>query len=153
MSRRTATRISPPPLLLAPLLMALGGCTLIDQRTFAPEPDMPAPSLIAGAAMPETRVPLVTIRYETASPAYEGPLNAAVKAAESQRPNLEYDVVAVIPRVRTPDGQAAQISAGQTDAAEVMRAIVSTGIQDNRVRLFARIDPNADTREVRIYVR
>ncbi|GAN76013.1 hypothetical protein [Acidisphaera rubrifaciens] len=153
MPRRTATRICPPLLLLVPLLMVFGGCTLIDQRTFAPEPDMPAPTLIAGAALPENRVPLVTIRYETASPAYQGPLNAAVKAAESQRPNLEYDVVAIIPRVRTPDAQAAQINAGQTDAAEIMRAIVMTGIQDNRVRLFARIDPKAETREVRVYVR
>ena len=141
-------RLAPPA---AALLLA--GCTLIDQRTFAPEPDLPPATQVTNAALPERRDALVTIRFETASPAYADALNEAIKAAEDRQPNLEYDVVAVVPQLSDPQAQAAQLASAQENAADVMRTIMDRGIPDTRIRLFARIAPLAGVREVRVYVR
>jgi ABC-type glycerol-3-phosphate transport system substrate-binding protein len=140
----------------AALLLAAGalpGCTLIDQHTFAPEPDLPAATQVTNAALPEQRDALVTIRYDTASPAYADALNQAIGAAEARTPNLEYDVVAEVPQLKDPQAQTSQLAAGQEDAADVMRTIMDRGIPDTRIRLFARIDPLLGVREVRVYVR
>jgi ABC-type glycerol-3-phosphate transport system substrate-binding protein len=135
------------------LLGALPGCSLVDQHTFAPEPDLPAATQVSGAALPEQRNALVTIRYDTASPAYADALNQAIGAAEARTPNLEYDVVAEVPQLPDPQAQVSQVAAGQEDAADVMRTIMDRGIPDTRIRLFARIDPLLGVREVRVYVR
>jgi ABC-type glycerol-3-phosphate transport system substrate-binding protein len=139
--------------LALPAALLLAGCTLVDQRTFAPEPDLPAPTQVAGAALPERRDALVTIRFDTASPAYADALNEAIGAAEARQPNLEYDVVAEVPQLQDPQAQTAQLAAGQENAADVMRTIMDRGIPDSRVRLFARVDPKLGVREVRVYVR
>ncbi len=139
--------------LALPAALLLAGCSLIDQRTFAPEPDLPAPTQITGAALPEGRDALVTIRFDTASPAYADALNEAIGAAEARQSNLEYDVVAEVPQLKDPQTQTAQLAAGQENAAEVMRTIMERGIPDSRIRLFARVDPKLGVREVRVYVR
>src|SRR5690349_2072478 len=82
------------------LLLAVpvfAGCTLIDQRTFAPAPEAKAqPTPQPPAVAIDPRTPLVTIDYTVPSPNYAELLHYAVRAAESRDAQVQYDVIAVM---------------------------------------------------------
>ena len=140
-----ATRILPR--ILGCLLLA--GCTLIDQNTFAPAPEARAQTAPAAASAPvvlDGRTPLMTIDYSGAPPQYEEMLRYAVHAAERRDRDVQYDLVAVLPK---PD----QAGAGQTEAVGVMRTMMQAGVPAGRIHLALRADPSLDARQVRIYVR
>lgn len=139
--------------LLIAAALSLAGCHLLDRSDFAPAAKTPPPTQLTNAALPDNRQPLVTIRYETPNPAYEGALAQAVRAAEARTANLEYDVVAVIPQNNDPVAQLDAVTQGRDDAATVMRSIMGQNVPDTRIRLAARIDPDASALEVRVYVR
>ena len=138
---------------LAAALLPLTGCHLLDRSDFAPRAKTPPTTELTSAALPNTRKPLVTIRYEAPNPPYEGALAQAVQAAESRAPNLIYDVVAVIPQNNDPIAQMDAVTRGREEAANVMRAVMGQNVPDTRIRLAARIDQDATALEVRVYVR
>jgi hypothetical protein len=135
---------------LVPVVIALlsfTGCALIDQRTFAPSPEakaQPAPPL--PAVVIDQRTPLVTIDYTVPSPEYAELLHAAVRAAESRYPDVQYDVVAVL-------NDMAESSLGQERATGVMRAIMRDRVPANRIHLGLRTDSALAASQVRVYVR
>ena len=135
---------------LVPVVVALlcfGGCTLIDQRTFAPAPEAKAqPAPAQPPVVVDGRTPLVTIDYTVASPAYEELLHDAVRAAESRDADVQYDVVSVL---KTTD----EAGVGQQRATGVMRAIMRDRVPVSRIHLGLRTDPNLATSQVRVYVR
>ena len=104
---------------------------------------MPAPPPIPD---PETRAALVTIDYATAAPDYRAALAAAIKAAESRRPNLLYDVVAVT-------GAAAEAADARIRAADAMTVIEAEGVAPARIQLGQRIEPGRKVPQVRVYLR
>jgi hypothetical protein len=126
------------------LALALTGCKLLDQTTFAPSPE----AKTAAAAVPqvETRSPLVVIRAGTPPLNYQDPLRFAVRAAEARDPTVEYDVIAMLP---APN----DVAQSQRNAADVMRAIVATGVPPRRVHLGLRIQQALAVSQVRVYVR
>lgn len=134
----------------APLAcIAFSGCALIDQTTFAPEPDPPAPAPKVAAApgpttIADTRLPLMTIRYDVPSPNYATVLPIAVRTAQERRPGIGFDVVAIV-------GSVADAAQGQVDASEIARSIGRQAARGTPVLLGLRIDPAAKVREVRIY--
>jgi hypothetical protein len=123
--------------------LALGGCSLVDQTTFAPSPEAKAASPAQPGAEPRT--PLLTIGYDTPNPNYEEMLRYAVQTAETRAPGVQYDVFAMLPA----GGDTAQ---AQDSAVEVMRAILALGVPDSRVRLGLRTEPAGAARQVRVYV-
>ncbi|WP_428486080.1 hypothetical protein [Rhodopila sp.] len=135
---------------LLPVLLALfsfTGCTLIDQRTFAPSPEAKAqtpPPLPAVAIDPRT--PLVTIDYTAPSPDYAELLHYAVRAAEARDVDVQYDVISVL---KDP----AEASDGQEHAIGVMRAIMRDRVPASRIHLGLRTDPVLAASQVRVYVR
>jgi hypothetical protein len=143
----------PPPLLGVLLALTLGGCTLIDQTTFAPDPEPPGPQQISAAATPDRRVPLLTIRYDVPNPSYEELLRYAVQAARARDAAIDFDVVSVVPGPGGGAGVAQAGQAGRADAADVMRTMMRLGVPDTSIRLGARSDAAATVREVRVYVR
>src|SRR5689334_15330067 len=84
--------------LLVVAAVALGGCQLVDQKTFAPSPEAGPPGAPVAATRPrgDTRVPLVVIDYATPDPSYRDLLRLAVRAAEARSRVVQYDVVAVM---------------------------------------------------------
>ena len=124
--------------------LALVGCKLVDQTTFAPSPEAKA---AAAPAVPKSdpRVALLTIGYDTPNPNYHDVLRYAVREAETRAPGVRYDVIAMLPA----GGDAAQ---AQSSAAEVMRAIMAQGVAESRIQLGLRTEPAGLTREVRVYV-
>ena len=80
------------PVVLA--LLSFTGCTLIDQRTFAPSPEAKAePAPPPAPVALDKRTPLVTIDYTVPSPNYAELLHYAVQAAEARDADVQYDVV------------------------------------------------------------
>jgi hypothetical protein len=128
-------------------LLSFTGCTLIDQRTFAPSPEAKAqPTPPPAPASIDPRTPLVTIDYTVPSPDYAELLHYAVRAAENRYGGVQYDVVSVV----TDTSEAA---AGQEHATGVMRAIMRDRVPASRIHLGLRTDPVLAASQVRVYVR
>jgi hypothetical protein len=135
---------------LLPLVVALlcfSGCSLIDQRTFAPAPEAKAqPAPAQASVMLDARTPLVTIDYTVPSPDYGELLHAAVRAAESRNADVQYDVVSMVQ-------DASDVRLGQERATGVMRAIMRDRVSPSRIHLGLRTDPTLASGQVRVYVR
>ena len=94
----------------------------------------------------DARDPLVTIDFAVADPRYGDPLRYAVRAAETRRAGVRYDVIAVVPN-------ATDAAAGQTHGQDVMRTIMLERVPSSRVNLGLRIDPSVSSVRVLVYVR
>jgi len=144
--------LAPRPI-LAMLLVTVGltgtlaGCKLIDQTTFAPdpEPDQVAAPPVAPGPRPAGMAPIMTIRFETTSPDYQDALTQAVQTVEQRRPGAMFEVVAT--------SSATEAAQATTDATSVMKAMREMGVPITRMTLGARVDPTLSVREVRIYLR
>jgi hypothetical protein len=128
----------------------LVGCTLIDQRTFNPTAGFPAK--MPTTPGPPPIVPFLTIDLSTAHPDYAATLNQAVAEAVGRKPNVEFDVVSVVPGTGTPAQQVAAATGITGDAREIARAINADGVDDDRIHLSARADSAVTTRQVQIFV-
>jgi hypothetical protein len=128
-------------------LLCFGGCTLIDQRTFAPAPAAKAqPAPAQPPVVLDGRTPLVTIDYTVPSPDYGELLHDAVRAAESRDADVQYDVVSML---KDTD----EVGVGQERATGVMRAIMRDRVPSSRIHLGLRTDPTLASSQVRVYVR
>jgi hypothetical protein len=137
------TRLLP----VALALLSFTGCTLIDQKTFAPSPEakaQPAPPPAPVAI--DARTPLVTIDYTVPSPDYAELLHYAVRAAENRDANVQYDVISVLK-------DTSEATAGQARVTGVMRAIMRDRVPAARIHLGLRTDPSLAASQVRVYVR
>jgi hypothetical protein len=132
------------PVVLA--LLSFTGCTLIDQRTFAPSPEAKAQPVSQPPVVLDSRTPLVTIDYTIPSPDYGELLHDAVRAAESRDADVQYDVVSVTKDTSDP-------GAGQQRAIGVMRAIMRDRVPSTRIHLGVRTDPALPASQIRVYVR
>ena len=128
-------------------LLSFTGCTLIDQRTFAPSPEAEAqPAPPPAPVVLDSRAPLVTIDYTAASPNYAELLSYAVRAAEMRDADVQYDVVSVMKDTN-------ELPAGQQRALGVMRQIMRDQVPSSRIHLALRTDPALAADQVRVYVR
>jgi hypothetical protein len=135
---------------LLPLCLALlifTGCTLIDQKTFAPAPEAKAqPTAPPPPASIDPRSPLVTIDYTAPNPGYGELLHDAIHAAQARDVDVQFDVVAVCKDI-------AEAGQSQDMALGVMRAIMRDRIPADRIHLGLRTDPSLTAPRVLIYVR
>lgn len=132
------------------LALVLGGCTLVDQRTFNPQAG--AHPKIAAPAGPAPAVALVTIDFGKPNPDYLAALHQAVGDAVGIKPDVEFDVVTVVPGSGTTEQQVAAATSITGDAREVARAINRDGVDDDRIHLEARSDPGVTSRQVQVFV-
>ena len=126
--------------------LAVGGCTLIDQTTFAPSPEAEADAPVPAPPKVDPRTTLLTIGYDTPDPNYRELLRYAVRAAESRAPGVEYDVIAVSPA-------GSNLALAQSNAVEVMRTILAQGVPAARIHLGLRTEPAKSPRQVLVYLR
>ncbi len=139
-------------------LLALGGCTLIDQTTFAPAPGprpVVAPAAARAAKPPplDPRTPLLTIGAATSPDDYRPLLRFAVGAARRRDRDVRFDVMAVAPEAAAGSAGAPALRASLATATAVMREIAAAGVPADRIRLHAGLAPDAARGEVRVYVR
>ncbi len=133
------------------LLLLLAGCTpslsppyltLIDQRTFNPAV---APDPANVRALPA--LPLAVIRFDAPGIDFRPDLARAVEAAQSRKPDADFNVVTPVARGKVPDAQA------QDDATTILRAIAEQGVQPEKIHIGVTEDSGTPAREVRVYVR
>ena len=138
-------------LLLA--VTALVGCRLVDQTTFGAKRQKPPPDYLTQALQPGPALPLVTIVFNGGEAAYQDQLHLAVQMAEARKPDVQYDLVTVVPAKGTPAEQVATAKAGESDAVDVATEMNGLGVDPPRIHMAARTDPNVSARQLRIYVR
>jgi len=134
---------------LAALL--LGGCTLIDQRTFSPTPPAPTATEIARAKAPV--LPLVSIRMDQPGQNNRAVLADAVQAAQARKLDVTFDVFAMVPSQAPPAEQDRRAAEATNDARAIATELEAVGVMRDRLRLGLRGDPGTPPREVCIYVR
>jgi hypothetical protein len=135
---------------LVSVLVVAGGCTLIDQRTFNPHAgEKPKIAQPVGDA---PALPLVTVDYGTPNPQYAGALHQAVTDAVSRKPDVQFDVVTVVPAIGTTEQQVAAATGITSNAREVARAISADGVDDDRIHLEARAIAGVTSRQVQVFV-
>ena len=103
--------------------------------------------MVAAAVVPSGPPPLLVIR--PGDPA-DAAVRAAVTAARQRKPDVLFDVVAMVPGGPAGDEQA---TAASTEAGAVARIVSAQGVPSRQVRLLARPEAGLTDREVRIYVR
>jgi hypothetical protein len=97
--------------------------------------------------------PLVVIRFDRPNVQYEQPLYSAVSRALERRPDAFFDVVAVSPQASSTGRAALDTNAARRNAQGVLRALTDMGLPTSRVALSATTAADAETNEVRIFVR
>lgn len=137
------------PVLLAGLL-ALGGCKLIDQRTFERTP--PAPSAAAVNAPPLPPLPTLTIQPDRLGSDWRARLDSAVRMAMAHNPHSHFDVLTPIPTSASRKIQDGFERAGAIDAQTVATALQEDRVDASQITIGYQGDAGKPTREVRLYV-
>jgi len=138
-------------LALAAVVILLAGCTLVDQRTFQSAAPAPGATEVARARAP--LLPLVSIRMDQADQDYRPLLAEAVQAAQQRKPDVTFDVLALVPVLAEPAERDRRVAEGARDAQAVAGAMGAAGVASTQLRLGLRGDAGNPAREVRIYVR
>jgi hypothetical protein len=158
------------------LVLLLGGCTLVDQRTFQPRAAQPGPAELAALRPPET--PLLTVRLgatrigEPAGPSFGqaldrainlsenragidlgSPAAEAVRTGQARNPDAVFDVLALVPTRAAPAEQDRRVAQAGADALTVASSLAAAGVPPARLRLGLHGDPGDPPREVRVYAR
>jgi hypothetical protein len=102
-----------------------------------------------GAAMDRA----INIGEDQGSVDFGPPVAEAVRAAQARKPDVVFDIFAVIPTEATPGEQDRRVAQGSADAARVASAFIAAGVPSARLRLGLRGDPGQPPREVLVFVR
>jgi hypothetical protein len=130
------------------LLLLLGGCTLIDQRTFNPRAGLGPPV----PPVPGPPPPLISVDFGKPNPVYEAPLRHAVEEALARKATVAFDVTIVVPATGTIAEQADAAASIRADARDVAGIIADEGVDTDRIHLLARAESGIVGRQVQVYV-
>ncbi len=134
------------------LLLLLSGCipatsypyaTLIDQRTFRAASVAPATTDVK----PLPALPLAVVRFDQPDDIIAQQLATAIEAAQSRKPDVEFNVMAPVARGTAPSQRATD------DATEVARMLAQQSVDPDHIHVGIVEDAGTPAREVRIYVR
>ena len=140
-----------PLLALLAALLALGGCKMIDQRTFQRTPAAPSPAALSRSLL----APLPIARLQPASPesGWRAQLDAAVREALARNPDTHFDVMTPIPTAASRTIQDGYERAGTLDAQTVAAALQQDGVDAAHITIGFQGDGGKPAREVRLYTR
>ncbi len=114
-----------------------------------PVTDIPGATLGVGGGTS----PLVVIQFDRPDVAYEQPLYAAISEALAQRPNANFDLVAVTPARGSPSEMATASGRSKKNAERVLRALIAMGLPAERLNLGSQTSNTASDSEVHVFVR
>ncbi len=98
------------------------------------------------------RRPLVVIRFDRASVAYEQALYNAVSRSLERRPNATFELVAVAPASGGAARVALNSNKARRNAENVMRSLQRMGLPPQRIAVSARTSQAAQSNEVHLYL-
>ncbi len=137
--------VRPALILLAACL--LGGCTLVDQRTFEIHRSAPAEAALSA---PAARHPLAISDGASGWPAR---LAATARDAATRDPALRFDLVAPVSLVGSETTRAAFRARQLRRLQQAATALAAAGIDPGRIRLGLRGDPGGSAPVVELYAR
>lgn len=137
--------------------LVLGGCELIDQRTFdsaVGRPPVPHVEPVRqGPAVPASP-PLALVRFQAAPETWQPGLTDIVRLALSRKPLALFRVQTLVPETGTPDAQTRLLAdAGGSGGRQVAETIIAAGASSSQVEMSAMTDASVTTPEVRVYVK
>jgi hypothetical protein len=103
------------------------------------------------SSVPGRGRPLVVIRFDRQNVDYQQTLYSVVNRALEREPNAAFDLVAVTPSKSA--GQPSAATQARRNAEGVLRSLTSMGLPASRLNLSATSSPDAQSNEVRVYVR
>ena len=98
----------------------------------------------------DSRRPLMTIRFDRKDLGYEPALYQTAKKALERKPDVEFEIVAVIP---VKNGAPLAINEARKNADGVRMALVNMGFPDERLLVTEMENNNIEIAEVRLFVR
>ena len=131
------------------LVPVLGGCRMIDQRTFERTPQAPAAATLNRPVLPP--LPLLVLRMTDPQADWRTPLDDAVSAAVFRKPDVRFEVLTPVPVNAKKAVQDGFLRNGAADAQMVAYALQSDRISADHITLGVQGDPGTPTREVRLY--
>ena len=137
--------------LAALFLIALAGCTLVDQRTFQRDGAAPGAEEVARAAAAARQV--ASVRIGDPAEAWRRGVADAVQAAEQRAPGGVFEVMALVPLQGAPAEQDRRVAEASRDARAVAEVLGAAGIPAERVRLGLQGDGGNPARDVRVFQR
>jgi hypothetical protein len=143
MSRQT------PVWLAAAGVLVLGGCKVIDQRTFERTSQGPQPAVLNRPALPP--LPLLTMRMTDSTVDWRPAIDDAVRAAIARKPDAHFDVLTPVPTNATKAVQDKFLRDGAVDAQMVAYQLQSDRISADHITIGVQGDPGSPAREVRLY--
>jgi hypothetical protein len=132
-------------------VVLLGGCRLVDQRTFESAPTAPEAAAMTHTNLPP--LPLIVVTPAIPDSDWRGPLAQAVEAARARKPDVTFEVVTPIPTSANRSVQDDFMRHGQDDQQVVDRELQADGVPPERITPRFQGDPGAPPREVRLYAR
>ena len=147
-------RHAPTLLALGCLAFAVGGCKLVDQRTFDRTADRP-PVPVAPPAPHVAGGPDALVSFPVSAPIDEwaGVLRTAVELARSRKPDVLFQVRTLVPPSGDPDAEASALAASLPAARAAADVIVDDGVPRAQVELSAGTAPGLHAPAIRIFVR
>ncbi|MBE7210598.1 MAG: hypothetical protein INR65_06225 [Gluconacetobacter diazotrophicus] len=146
----------PGALLLAALAVPalLGGCKLVDQRTFDPAAGRPPVPRYPPAPPPKPApAPLALVRFNNGDD-WRPAVTAIVRAALERKPDAVFRVLTVVPGGGTPEQQATLLAgAARTQGAAVADTVRAAGAEARQIELAGTADPGIRDVEVRLTAR
>ena len=136
--------------LAALFLIALAGCTLVDQRTFRAEGAAPGAEEVARAAAARQ---VASVRMGDPAEAWRRVVADAVQAAEQRAPGGVFEVMALVPLQAAPAEQDRRVAEASRNARAVAEVLGAAGIPSERVRLGLQGDGGNPARDVRVFQR
>jgi len=135
------------------VVAVMGGCKLIDQRTFDPTASRPPKPYIPPAAPVKPVPALVTIQAGTQQSVWQETLAHAVKSALARKSTVIFTVTSIVPGAATPQAQRLEMAALVSgDAKAVATAIVADGAQPSQVEITAITDSSVTSGVIKVYV-
>ncbi len=139
---------------LVAALGLVGGCKLVDQRTFVAGADRPPVVVPPRARATPGPVPLVAIRFPSPPDDWTGPLRVAVDLARARKPDVLFTVDSATGAAGGPAASAARLRSASHDAGAIADAIVADGVDRLQVVLTASTEPALGAGSVvRVFVR
>lgn len=97
--------------------------------------------------------PLVVIRFDQPTVAYQSSLYGAISQALERRPGATFDLIAVAPAGNDPGRVALDTTKARRHADDVYRSMLDMGLEPQRVAVSTAVADDARVNEVRLYIR
>jgi hypothetical protein len=123
----------------------------------ASEPEAPLPTDESGAAPPGSGIatgrPFVVIFFPDSNTDYETELAAAIRKAQERKPGFALDLAAVSPTSGSPEELQDTSKQALARADQVIGSLASLGVGRDRINLVTYSAQEANSIEIRLYIR